>query len=202
MASNLARASQTSILTGGQAHPPPSLALMEVTQSFVLLQKGQDPFHTSFEDLDGLTAFTLQEVEHTPNTLVQLRREAPWVRRHRDVMGPGAAFFYFGPSGAPGYLIYGNAPSQPMATALRRKRSSASQYFTSRSGRLLKWKRLAINRMECVDGKEVLATYEAAQLSSDYSAMLTIRQAGLAVVTEILTTLMLSQMATVLQWRG
>ena len=55
---------------------------------------------------------------------------------------------------------------------------------------------------QCVDGKEVLATYEAAQLSSDYSAMLTIRQAGLAVVTEILTTLMLSQMATVLQWRG
>lgn len=55
---------------------------------------------------------------------------------------------------------------------------------------------------QCVDGKEVLATYEAAQISSDYSAMLTIRQAGLAVVTEILTTLMLSQMATVLQWRG
>jgi hypothetical protein len=57
-------------------------------------------------------------------------------------------------------------------------------------------------RWQCVDGKEVLATYEVAQLSSDYSAMLTIRQAGLAVVTEILTTLMLSQMATVLQWRG
>jgi hypothetical protein len=179
---------------------------MAASQSYVLLQKGQDPFHTSFEDLDGLTAFTLQEVDHTPNALVQLRREAPWVQKHQHqgVMGPGAAFFYFGPSGTPGYLIYGNAPSQPMATALRRKRStsSASQYFTSRSGRLLKWKQLASNKMECVDGKEVLATYEAGQLSSKYSAMLTIRQAGLAVVTEILTTLMLSQMAVVLQWRG
>jgi len=133
---------------------------------------------------------------------VQLRREAPWVHKHKGVMGPGAAFFYFGPSGTPGYLIYGNAASQPMATALRRKRSSDSQYFTSRSGRLLKWKRLSNNRMECVDGKEVLATYETGQLSGHYSAMLTIRQAGLAVVTEILTTLMLSQMATVLQWRG
>ena len=94
----------------------------------------------------------------------------------------------------------------------------SSQYFTSRSGRLLKWKRLTNNRMEvrfpfsltcsapnsvlqCVDGKEVLATYETGQLSGHYSAMLTIRQAGLAVVTEVLTTLMLSQMATVLQWR-
>jgi hypothetical protein len=32
---------------------------MAASQSYVLLQKGQDPFHTSFEDLDGLTAFTL-----------------------------------------------------------------------------------------------------------------------------------------------
>jgi len=56
---------------------------------------------------------------------VQLRREAPWVQKHQGVMGPGAAFFYFGPEGTPGYLIYGNAPSQPMTTALRRKGSSA-----------------------------------------------------------------------------
>jgi len=60
-----------------------------------------------------------------PNTLVQLRREAPWAQKHRDVMGPGAAFFYFGPDGMPGHIIYGNAPSQPMTTTLRRKRSTA-----------------------------------------------------------------------------
>ena len=48
----------------------------------------------------------------------------------------------------------------------------------------------------------MLAIYEAGQASRDFSALLTIRHAGLAVVTEILTTLMLSQMAIVLQWRG
>lgn len=32
---------------------------MAVSQSYVLLQKGEDPFHTRFEDLDGLTAFTV-----------------------------------------------------------------------------------------------------------------------------------------------
>ena len=47
------------ILTGCQLIPPSSLTPMEGFQSYVLLQKGQDPFHTSFEDLDGLTAFTL-----------------------------------------------------------------------------------------------------------------------------------------------
>jgi hypothetical protein len=58
------------------------------------------------------------------NTLVQLRRESPWAQKHQGVMGPGAAFFYFGPAGTPGHIIYGNAPSQPMVTTLRRKRSS------------------------------------------------------------------------------
>ncbi|KAI0291608.1 hypothetical protein B0F90DRAFT_1671478 [Multifurca ochricompacta] len=151
---------------------------MAASQLYVLLQKGEDPFHTRFEDLDGHSAFTIQEVDGMPNTLVQLRREAPWTQKHQGVMGPGAAFFYFGPAGAPGYLIYGNAPSQPMATTLRRKRSSASQYFTSRNGRLLKWKQLPNNRMECVDGKQVLAIYEAGQASRDYSALLTVSHAG------------------------
>ncbi|KAI0258592.1 hypothetical protein BC834DRAFT_926469 [Gloeopeniophorella convolvens] len=172
---------------------------MAASQSYVLLQKGEDPFHTRFEDLDGHTAFT---VDRMSNTLVQLRREAPWAHKHQGIMGPGAAFFYFGPSGAPGYLVYGNAPSQPMATTLRRKRLSASQYFTSQSGRRLKWKQLPNQMMECVDGKQVLAIYETGHASRDYTALLTIRQAGLAVVTEILTTLMLSQMATLLQWQN
>jgi len=65
------------------------------------------------------------QVDRMPNTLVQLRREAPWAQKHRGVMGPGAAFFYFGPDGMPGHIIYGNAPSQPMATTLRRKHSTA-----------------------------------------------------------------------------
>jgi hypothetical protein len=32
---------------------------MATSRSHVLLQKGEDPFHTRFEDLDGLTAFTV-----------------------------------------------------------------------------------------------------------------------------------------------
>ena len=59
-----------------------------------------------------------------------------------------------------------------------------------------------VSIIQCVDGKVVLAIYEAGQGSRDFSALLTIRHAGLAVVTEILTTLMLSQMAIVLQWRA
>jgi hypothetical protein len=55
---------------------------------------------------------------------------------------------------------------------------------------------------KCIDGKEVLAVYEAGQASRDYSALLTIHHPGLAVVTEILTTLLLSQMAVILQWQS
>jgi hypothetical protein len=35
------------------------LSPMAVSRSYVLLQKGEDPFHTHFKDLDGLTAFTM-----------------------------------------------------------------------------------------------------------------------------------------------
>jgi hypothetical protein len=38
---------------------PLALAPMAASPSYVLLQKGEDPFHTRFEDLDGLTAFSV-----------------------------------------------------------------------------------------------------------------------------------------------
>jgi len=72
----------------------------------------------------------IDQVDRMPNTSVQLRREAPSAQKHQGVMGPGAAFFYFGPEGAPGHIIYGNAPSQPMATTLRRKRSTACVFLS------------------------------------------------------------------------
>ncbi|KAI0057606.1 hypothetical protein BV25DRAFT_1831056 [Artomyces pyxidatus] len=168
--------------------------------SHVLLQIGDDPFHTRFEDLDGRTAFTIQEVERTPNPLVQLRREAPWSLQHRDIMGPSAAFFYFGPANTPGYFVYGNTPSQPMANALRRKwGASDCRYFTSQSGRQLKWK-LSPTRLECADGKQLLAVYEPQSKTTEHVALLTIKQPGLAVVTEILTTLILIQISQELHW--
>src|SRR6266446_7152713 len=36
-----------------------ALHSMATSRSYVLLQKGEDPFHARFEDLDGLTAFTV-----------------------------------------------------------------------------------------------------------------------------------------------
>ncbi|KAI0046646.1 hypothetical protein FA95DRAFT_1668236 [Auriscalpium vulgare] len=170
--------------------------------SCVLLQIGDDPFNTRFEDLEGRTAFTLcvPLPIRTPNALVQLRRETPWTLQHRDIMGPSAAFFYFGPANMPGYIVYGNTPSQPMTTALRKKRgSSGSRFFTSQSGRQLKWK-LSAHRMECVDGKQLMAVYEPGHQNEHATALLTIKQPGLAVVTEILTTLMLIRMSAELHW--
>jgi hypothetical protein len=46
---------------------PFSLHSMATCRSYVLLQKGEDPFHTSFEDLDGLTAFTVYAC-HLPSS--------------------------------------------------------------------------------------------------------------------------------------
>ncbi|THH18394.1 hypothetical protein EW146_g2592 [Bondarzewia mesenterica] len=162
--------------------------------SYVLLQIGDDPFHMSFEDLNGRVAFTIQEVDRSPNILVRLRREAPWALQHRDIMGPSDAFFYFGPSNMPGYIVYGNTPEQPMNTAVRRKRSAS----TSQSGKELKWK-VSRFRMECIDGVTVLATYELNQVPTEHPAILTVKHAGLAVVTEIVTTLMLIRMAQALK---
>ncbi len=42
---------------------------MATSRSYVLLQKGEDPFHTRFEDLDGLTAFTVYAF-HLPLSLL------------------------------------------------------------------------------------------------------------------------------------
>ena len=40
---------------------------MATSRSHVLLQKGEDPFHTRFEDLDGLTAFTVYAFHLPPS---------------------------------------------------------------------------------------------------------------------------------------
>ena len=42
---------------------------MATSRSHVLLQKGEDPFHTRFEDLDGLTAFTVYACHLPPSPL-------------------------------------------------------------------------------------------------------------------------------------
>lgn len=175
----------------------------------ILLQIGSDLYNTTFVDVDGRTAFTLQEIYRIPNKLVRLRREAPWALQHRDIMGPSDAYFYLGPSEFPGYMVYGNTPQQPMTSVLQRKRaSSTSRHFKSQGGKEFKWK-LFPDHMECIHRKTVMAVYQPNEvspvfewngISSMHYANLTINRAGLPIVTEILTTLLLIRMANFLGW--
>ena len=66
------------------------------------------------------------QVEEDPNLIMRLTREAPWAQQHPDIMGPSNSYFYFGPSRAPGYLVYGNSPSQSMSSARRQKKDNST----------------------------------------------------------------------------
>ncbi|KAJ7501332.1 hypothetical protein B0H11DRAFT_1963580 [Mycena galericulata] len=130
-------------------------------------------------------------------------------------MGPDAAYFYFGPSVAsyssvygagtptpsPGYIMYGNnRNSIPMGYMRRQNREgSPSRYFTAQSGRDYKWK-ITPQRMELTDGRSILAVWELSAPTDEYDARLTIKQAGLAIVTEIMTTLTINRMSESLGW--
>ncbi|CAL1699983.1 unnamed protein product [Somion occarium] len=168
---------------------------------YVLLQFGADFYNVRFEDLEGRLAFTVKMVDESPNLILKLTREAPWAQQHPDIMGPSSSFFYFGPSRTPGYIVYGNSPTQPMTHSRRQKKEgSTSRYFTARSGAEYKW-RITPTKLECVDNKgAVQAIWEASQLEDEFHAKLTIKHSGLAIVTEILTTLALNRMAHAFCW--
>lgn len=54
---------------------------------------------------------------------------------------------------------------------------------------------------QCIEGRAtVLAVWEMSQPEDLFHARLTIKSAGLAIVTEILTTLTLNRMAHTLSW--
>ncbi|KAJ7253454.1 hypothetical protein C8J57DRAFT_1348129 [Mycena rebaudengoi] len=181
----------------------------------VLLQYGADAFNARFLDLEGRAAFSISPASHNPNLIVKLAREAAWSQHNPGIMGPDAAYFYFGPSVAsysspygagaptpsPGYIMYGNnRNSIPMPYMRRQSREgSSSRYFTAQSGRDYKWK-LMPQRMELTDGRSLLAVWELASADDDYDARLTIRQAGLAMVTEIMTTLTINRISEALGW--
>jgi len=175
-----------------------------MTNQHVLLQYGEDPFNTTFEDLEGRLAFTVTEVEQNPNLLVKLTREAPWSKQHPQIMGPNNSFLYFGPEHTSGYLVYGNGPTQPMTNSIRRKREGStyvrSRYFTAQNGKELKWK-ITPQRMECLDGRSVVAVWERSEPEDLFNARLTIKAPGLAIVTEILTSLELNHISTTLRWQ-
>ncbi|KAJ7247104.1 hypothetical protein C8J57DRAFT_1359999 [Mycena rebaudengoi] len=186
-----------------------------MTDVYILLQYGADPFNVRFRDLEGRAAFTISPASHNPNLVVKLSREAVWSQHNPGTMGPDAAYFYFGPSVAsqasvgasgtsspsPGYILYGNnRNSIPMAHMRRQSREgSSSRYFTAQSGKDYKWK-LTDQRMELTDGRSMLAVWEAASPDDEYDARITIRQAGLAIITEIMTTLTINSMSESLGW--
>ncbi|KAH7887413.1 hypothetical protein F5I97DRAFT_825383 [Phlebopus sp. FC_14] len=190
------------------------------SSTYVLLQFGSDPFSHRFEDLESRPAFIVRtvrylrrppahildgqgslQVEDKPNLLVEVARQAEWSQQHPDIMGPSKAFLYFGPYKTPGHLIYGNSEKIPMGDSIQRKKeSSTSRYFTARSGKELKW-RLSPHKMECIDGSTTIAIWELSIPEDVFSARLTIKHAGLSIVTEILTSLSLNRMAMALEWK-
>ncbi|KAK6974511.1 hypothetical protein R3P38DRAFT_596257 [Favolaschia claudopus] len=186
-----------------------------MTDSFVLHQYGADAFNARYQDQDGRAAFSVSPASHNPNLIVKLSREALWSQHHPGTMGPDAAYFYFGPSrpsyssvyGAgtptptPGFIVYGNnRNSIPMGHLRRQNREgSPSRYFTAQSGRDYKWK-ITAQRMELTDGRTTLAIWELSQPHEPFDARITIKQAGLALVTEIMTTLTINRMSENLGW--
>lgn len=59
----------------------------------------------------------------------------------------------------------------------------------------------ALTRMrQCIDGRTTLATWEISDPDDEHSAKLTIKPAGMSIVTEILTTLALNLMAQTMGW--
>jgi len=172
-----------------------------MTGPYVLFQYGSDPFSHRFEDLECRPAFTVRTVLETPNIVVQVAREAEWSQQHRGIMGPCNGYLYFGPSKTRGVLAYGNGSEVPMANHLRQKKdASTSRYFTIQNGKEMKW-RVSPQKMECVDGRTTIATWELSEPEETFCARLTIRSAGMSAVTEILTTLALNRMAMALGWQ-
>ena len=60
--------------------------------------------------------------------------------------------------------------------------------------------RTASSHPQCVDGRTTLAVWEVSHPDDEFHAKLTIRPAGIPIMTEIVTTLVLNRMAQALQW--
>ncbi|KAI5117047.1 hypothetical protein M0805_007904 [Coniferiporia weirii] len=176
---------------------------MSASPQYVLLQYGSDPLNFQFEDSEERLAFSVHltqlfsrirsKVVQVPNLVVQLSRQDEWALQYPDVMGPRNAYLFFGPSNSPGQVAYGNAERVAMAYYLRKKKdASNSRYFVAQNGKELKWKSVSSQRMELWDSRSVYAVWEKAPPGSEHDAQVTLSDAGLAFVTEVLTTLTLN----------
>ncbi|TFK43991.1 hypothetical protein BDQ12DRAFT_203849 [Crucibulum laeve] len=176
---------------------------MSASQSYVLLQFGDDPFRHRYEDLEGRAAFTIGEANVSPNMVIRITREAAWSQQHPSIMGPDNAYLYFGPDNGQGTYAYGNNRQTIHMSWLRiqRRDNSTSRYFRGQNGRSdYKWRFPNAYRMELFDGRTQLATWEVSPPGAEHHARLVIKHAGLAIVTEILTSLTLNRMASALGW--
>ncbi|THU91044.1 hypothetical protein K435DRAFT_820965 [Dendrothele bispora CBS 962.96] len=183
--------------------------------TYTLLQFGSDPFNNRYEDQEGRPAFTLY-ASQAPNLVIRLSRESNWAQQIAYVMGPDNSYFYFGPGNTAGYIMYGNNHiTLPMSHLSRQQREgSTSRYFTAQSGRHYKW-RITPQRMEvrcicckghdgltlCMDGRNCICVWEViSSPENEYDARVTFKPAALALVTEIMTTLILNRMYLALGW--
>ncbi|PPR03444.1 hypothetical protein CVT26_007860 [Gymnopilus dilepis] len=167
-----------------------------------LFQYGDDPLSHRFIDHEGRPAFTIHQVERYPNPVVRITREAEWAQQHPSIMGPDNSYLYLGPESTAGYIIYGSNQTQiPMNFFLRpgKREGSLSRYFRCQNGKDCKW-RIGSHRMECLDGRTTLATWEVSPPNQEYYARLIIRPNAMHLVTEILTTLVINRMALALGW--
>ena len=53
---------------------------------------------------------------------------------------------------------------------------------------------------QCFDGRTLLATWEVSPPREDYFASLVVRERGMSIITEILTSLIINRMAMALGW--
>ncbi|KDR84250.1 hypothetical protein GALMADRAFT_220039 [Galerina marginata CBS 339.88] len=169
---------------------------------YALLQYGDDPLSHRFIDHEGRAAFTIVIVSRSPNPVIRLTREPAWSQQHPSIMGPDNSYFYLGPESTSGYIVYGNNRTNiPMNFFLRpgKREGSLSRYFRCQNGKDYKW-RIGSHRMECLDGRTTLATWEVSPPDQEYYARLIIKPNAMSLVTEIVTTLILNRMALALGW--
>ncbi|KAG8218948.1 hypothetical protein J3R82DRAFT_4659 [Butyriboletus roseoflavus] len=176
--------------------PSPPLTM---TGAYTLLQFGNDPFSHHFEDLESRPAFTVST--NTPTSSFKSPERRNGVNNTPTSWARTTPTSISARTRARGFLVYGNGKEVPMAHQIRQKKDgSTSRYFTTPHGKELKWK-IFPQKMECVDGRTTVATWELSQPEDVFNARITIKHAGLSVVTEILTTLTLNRMAMALSWQ-
>ncbi|KAF9523269.1 hypothetical protein CPB83DRAFT_887033 [Crepidotus variabilis] len=176
----------------------------KINGPWILFQHGSDPQKHHYQDQENNLAYKLEEFtqKDDPNRVIRLARDVQWAQQRPTAMGPDNSYFYLGPENNIGYLIYGSTSTRiPMSSMLRggKKEGSVSRYWKGQNGSQYKWK-VTPTRMECLDNGRTLALWEVNSSESDHYSKLTLYPKAIPLITEVLTTLILNQMALKLEW--